>query len=189
MPSTATSPPAISLTSPPSAGPTISPSAPAITSIPTGIAGKFTNGWQLAGIVSLQSGISLAVTQATNFNAFAGYGTQRPSCVADTSLPNSQRSTAQYFNVDAFQIAPQFALGTCSRNPVRGPSYQDVDIALIKRTTITERLYIDFRAEAFNLTNTPPLSAPNVVAGAAGFGSITSAGDPRVLQMALKLNF
>ena len=62
-------------------------------------------------------------------------------------------------------------------------------MALIKRTTITERLSIDFRAEAFNLTNTPPLSAPNVVAGAAGFGSITAAGDPRVLQMALKLNF
>ena len=94
-----------------------------------------------------------------------------------------------HFNVNAFQITTQFALGTCSRNPVRGPSYQNTDIALIKRTTITERLSIDFRAEAFNLTNTPPLSAPNVVAGAAGFGSITAAGDPRVLQMALKLNF
>jgi Carboxypeptidase regulatory-like domain len=156
---------------------------------PRGIVGKFTNGWQLAAIVSLQSGIPLAVTQTTNFNAFAGYGTQRPSCVADTALPNSQRSTAEYFNVNAFQITPQFALGTCSRNPVRGPSYQDTDMALIKRTTITERFSIDFRAEVFNLTNTPPLNAPNVVAGAAGFGSITSAGDPRVLQMALKINF
>ena len=46
-----------------------------------------------------------------------------------------------------------------------------------------------FRAEVFNLANRPPLNAPNAVAGAAGFGSITSAGDPRVLQMALKLNF
>jgi hypothetical protein len=156
---------------------------------PHGVAGKFINGWLLAGIVSLQSGIPLAVTQTTNFNAFAGYGTQRPSCVADTSLPNTQRSTAEYFNVNAFQITPQFALGTCSRNPVRGPSYQDVDMALIKRTTITERFSVDFRAEAFNLTNTPPLNAPNVVAGGAGFGSITSAGDPRVLQVALKLNF
>ena len=67
-------------------------------------------------------------------------------------------------------------------------------MALIKRTTITERFTIDFRAEVFNLTNfnltnTPPLNAPNAVAGAAGFGSIISAGDPRVLQMALKLNF
>jgi hypothetical protein len=156
---------------------------------PTGLAGKFTNGWQIAGIVSLQSGLPLAVTQVTNFNAFAGYGTQRPNCVAATPLPDGKRTTAEFFNVDAFQIAPQFALGTCSRNPVRGPSYQDADLALIKRTMITERFSVDFRAEVFNFTNTPPLNAPNAVAGAAGFGSITSAGDPRVLQVALKFNF
>ncbi len=156
---------------------------------PTGVAGKFTNGWQIAGIVSLQSGLPLAVTQVTNFNAFAGYGTQRPSCVAATSLPEGKRTTAEYFNVAAFAITPQFELGTCSRNPVRGPSYQDTDLALIKRTMITERYSMDFRAEVFNFTNTPPLNAPNVVAGAAGFGSITSAGDPRVLQFALKFNF
>jgi hypothetical protein len=156
---------------------------------PRGIAGKFANGWQLSGIISIQSEIPLAVTQATNFNAFAGYGTQRPTCVASTALGDSQRSTATFFNVNAFQITPQFSLGTCSRNPVRGPSYQDVDMALIKRTMITERFSLDFRAEVFNLTNTPPLAVPNVVAGSAGFGSITSAGDPRVLQFALKFNF
>jgi hypothetical protein len=49
-------------------------------------------------------------------------------------------------------------------------------------------LTIDFRAEVFNLTNTPPLNAPNAVARAAGFGSITSIGAPRVLQLGLKLN-
>lgn len=156
---------------------------------PQGIAGKFTSGWQVAGIVSLQSGIPLAVTQVTNFNAFAGYGTQRPTCVATTSLSDSQRSTAKFFNVDAFQITPEFSLGTCSRNPVRGPTYQDADLALLKRTSITERFSLDFRAEVFNLTNTPPLGAPNVVAGSGGFGSITSAGDPRVMQFALKFNF
>jgi hypothetical protein len=156
---------------------------------PRGIAGKFTNGWQLTGIVSIQSGIPLAVTQATNFNSFAGYGTQRPSCVASTTLSDSQRSTAMFFNVNAFQITPHFSLGTCSRNPVRGPSYQDADLALVKRTMIAERFSFDFRAEVFNVTNTPPLGAPNVVAGSAGFGSITTAGDPRVMQFALKLNF
>jgi hypothetical protein len=156
---------------------------------PKGIAGKFTNGWQISGIVSIQSGIPLAVTQATNFNAFAGYGTQRPSCAANTTLPDSERSTAKFFNVDAFQITPQFSLGTCSRNPVRGPSYQDADLALIKRTAITERVSLDFRTEVFNVTNTPPLGAPDVVAGSAGFGSITTAGDPRVMQFALKFNF
>ena len=156
---------------------------------PSGVAGKFTNGWQLAGIVSFQSGLPLLVTQTTNFNAFAGFATQRPSCIANTTLPDSQRSTAMFFNTAAFQITPQFKLGTCSRNAVRGPSYQDADLALIKRTMIREQMSVDFRAEFFNLTNTPPLGAPNVTAGSAAFGTITSAGDPRVIQMALKLNF
>ena len=48
---------------------------------------------------------------------------------------------------------------------------------------------VDLRAEIFNLTNTPPLGAPNVTQGSAAFGSITSAGDPRVIQLALKFNF
>ena len=103
---------------------------------PEGIAGKFTNGWQLAGIVSIQSGLPLAVTQTTNFNAIAGFATQRPTCVAATSSLPLKRTTAEYFNTAAFQITPQFQIGTCSRNPVRGPAYRDADIAVIKRTPI-----------------------------------------------------
>jgi hypothetical protein len=48
---------------------------------------------------------------------------------------------------------------------------------------------VDFRAEIFNLTNTPLLGAPNVTAGSSAFGTITSAGDPRVIQLGLKFNF
>jgi hypothetical protein len=72
---------------------------------------------------------------------------------------------------------------------VRGPRYRNADIALIKRTYFSEQRSIEFRAEAFNITNTPPLGAPATVLGAAGFGSITSAGDPRVIQFGLKVNF
>jgi len=153
-----------------------------------GIAGVLIGGWELAGVVTLQSGIPLAVTQATNFNAFAGFGTQRPNLIANPNLPSSQQTTAQFFNTAAFATAPQFTIGTSSRNPVRGPHYRNLDMALIKRTNIGETLNIEFRAEAFNLTNTPPLGAPNVVLGP-GFGSITSAGDPRVIQFGLKVNF
>jgi hypothetical protein len=80
-------------------------------------------------------------------------------------------------------------LGTSSRNPVRGPDFRNADLALSKRTYLRERLNLEFRTEVFNLTNTPPLGAPNVVLGSAGFGSITSAGDPRVIQFGLKVNF
>jgi hypothetical protein len=48
---------------------------------------------------------------------------------------------------------------------------------------------LELRAEIFNLTNTPPLGAPNGVLGSAAFGTITSAGDPRVIQLALKFVF
>jgi Carboxypeptidase regulatory-like domain len=154
---------------------------------PSGVLGRFTNGWQISGIVTVESGIPLALTQTTNFNAFAGFGTQRPNCLGDPTPDH--RTTAVYFDAAAFAIAPQFTLGSCSRNPVRGPGYQDADLAFIKRTNLTERFTVDFRTEIFNLTNTPPLNAPNVVFGSAAFGTITSAGDPRVIQLALKLNF
>ena len=156
---------------------------------PPGIAGKLVSGWEVAGIITVESGLPLAVTQGTNFNAFAGFGTQRPNRVASPELPPSERSTAQFFNTAAFAVAPQFTLGSSSRNPVRGPGYRNADLALIKRTHIAERFNLEFRTEAFNFTNTPPLGAPNVVLGTPGFGSITSAGDPRVLQFGLKLNF
>ena len=156
---------------------------------PAGFAGRLLRGWEFAGVVTLQSGLPLAVTQATNSNSFAGFGTQRPNRVANPELSESERSTAQFFNTAAFQIAGQFALGNSSRNPVRGPAYRHADIALIKRAYFSERINLEFRAEAFNVTNTPPLGAPNTVLGTPGFGSITSAGDPRVIQFAVKVNF
>ena len=156
---------------------------------PGGIVSRILGGFELAGVITQQSGIPLAVTQATNFNAFAGFGTQRPNVIANPNLPSSQQTTAQFFNVAAFTVAPQFTLGNSSRNPVRGPHYRNFDIALIKRINFAETRNLEFRAEAFNLTNTPPLGAPNAVLGTPGFGSITSAGDPRVVQLGVKINF
>ena len=156
---------------------------------PAGILGAIVNDWTIAGIVTLQSGVPIAVTQATNFNAFAGFGIQRPNLNGDPSLPPDQRTVSQWFNTSAFTVAPQFTIGTSSRNPVRGPSYRNVDLALIRRLSIASGRALEVRAEAFNLTNTPPLGAPNAVSGAPGFGTITSAGDPRVIQLALKFLF
>jgi hypothetical protein len=58
-----------------------------------------------------------------------------------------------------------------------------------KTFTITERVRTEFRAEVFNLTNTPPLGNPSGSFGTAAFGSITSARDPRVFELVLKLHF
>jgi hypothetical protein len=156
---------------------------------PRGFLGALVGGWEMAAILSLQSGLPLSLTQTTNFNSFAGFGTQRPNRVGDRELPGAQRSTAQWFNTAAFSVAPQFTVGDSSRNPVRGPAFRNLDLTLIKRISVRERTKVEFRAEAFNLTNTPPLGAPNVVLGTPGFGSITTAGDPRVLQFAIKMLF
>ena len=145
--------------------------------------------WQVAGIVRLQSGIPVAVIQATNFNSFAGFGTQRPNRLADPNLPAAERSTARYLNTATFATAPQFTLGNSSRNPVRGPGYRTADLMLGKTFALSERVRLEFRAEAFNLTNTPPLGNFNGNFGTSAFGSITTAGDPRVFEFVLKLHF
>src|SRR5262249_26469388 len=99
---------------------------------PSGWIGTLINDWTVTGIVTLQSGMPIAITQATNFNAFAGFGVQRPNLIGDPTLPADERTTAHWFNTSAFATAPQFTIGSASRNPVRGPSYRNVDAALLR---------------------------------------------------------
>lgn len=146
---------------------------------------KFT----LSGVATLQSGVPLTIAQTTNHNAFAGFGTERPNLIGDPELPAGERSTSRWFNTAAFAAAPAFTLGSSSRNPVRGPGYRNLDVALMRRVTIAGSKVLELRAEVFNATNTPPLGAPNTTVGAAAFGTIASAGDPRVVQMAVKFVF
>ena len=156
---------------------------------PGGILGAVVNDWTLSGVVTLQSGIPIAVTQATNNNAFAGFGTQRPNVTGDPTLPADERSATRWFNTAAFSTAPQFTLGNASRNPVRGPGYRNLDLALVRRVPLPAGNAIELRAEGFNVTNTTPFGAPNGVFGSAAFGTITTAGDPRVIQLAVKFVF
>jgi carboxypeptidase family protein/TonB-dependent receptor-like protein len=154
-----------------------------------GVLGALASDWSATALVTLQSGMPVAITQTTNFNAFAGFGTQRPNLVGDPTLPVDQRTPSQWFNTSAFQIAPQFTVGTASRNPVRGPAYRDVDFALMRRIPVGGGRSVELRGEVFNLFNTPNFNQPNAVAGAANFGSIISALDPRVAQLAIKCLF
>jgi hypothetical protein len=146
------------------------------------------SGWQIGGLVRVQAGDAVPVTQATNNNASLGFAVQRPNRISD---PNSfaARSAARWFNTAAFTNAPQFTIGTSSRNPVRGPGLQDVDLMLGKTFRITERYNVEFRAEAFNVTNTPPLNDPNGSFGSPAFGTITGAGNPRDFEFAVKVHF
>ncbi len=155
----------------------------------TGLANALLGGWTLNAIFSLQSGMPVTVTQATNNNAFAGFALQRPNIVGNPKLPASQRTVGHYFNTAAFATAPQFVIGTASRNPVRGPAYRDLDVALVKHTKLPGETDMEFRGEIFNITNTPAFSQPNGSFGSAAFGTITSTTtDPRVVQFAVRLS-
>jgi hypothetical protein len=151
-----------------------------------GALGALVNDWTVTGMLTMQSGVPIPVSQSTNNNGFAGFLIQRPNLIGDPALPDDQRSVNRWFDTSAFAAAGQFELGTSSRNPVRGPSYRNLDLALIRRVTLPASKALEVRAEIFNATNTPPLGAPNGVFGTGAFGTITTAGDPRVIQLALK---
>jgi hypothetical protein len=153
---------------------------------PRGVLGTLASDWSFSTIVTLQSGSPVAVTQ-TNANAFAGFGTQRPNLVGDPHL--EEPTPAKWFNTAAFSLAPQFTLGSASRNPVQGPSYRNVDLVISRRVPVRRGAVVEIRVEAFNLLNTPPFANPGGTFGTATFGVITSAGDPRVVQLAAKLSF
>ena len=151
-------------------------------------ANAFVGGWAVNGIVSAQSGMPVTVVQATNNNAFAGFALQRPNIVAQPKLDAELRTPARFFNTAAFATAPQFTLGNASRNPVRGPAYRDLDVALVKHTRF-EGFDAELRGEVFNVTNTPAFAQPNGSFGAAAFGSITATTtEQRVVQFALRLS-
>ena len=151
-------------------------------------------GWSVNSIVTAQSGMPVTVTQGTNYNSFAGFALQRPNLVGHPNLapgggPTGGRSPARFFNTAAFATAPQFTIGDGSRNPTRGPAFRDWDASLIKRTALEEGTQIEFRAELFNVTNTPAFAQPNGVFGTAAFGTISATvAEERVAQFALRLS-
>lgn len=146
------------------------------------------SGWEIGGLVRIQSGDTVPVSQATNLLAPFGFAVQRPNRVGN---PNdfSNRSATEWFNTADFTPAGAFTIGNASRNPVRGPGLQEADLMLGKTFRITERLNLEFRAEVFNLTNTPPLNDPNGSFGAPAFGTIVSAGNPRDFEFVAKMHF
>ncbi|MGC2708157.1 MAG: hypothetical protein WA252_03395, partial [Candidatus Sulfotelmatobacter sp.] len=106
---------------------------------------------------------------------------------------NPRNSAGQpYFNPNYFVQEPLGQVGNAMRRYFSGPGLNNFDIALLKDTKITESTQLQFRAEAFNIFNHAQFFNPsgnfnNNVSG--GFGYVTSARDPRIIQLALKLLF
>ena len=98
----------------------------------------------------------------------------------------------EWFNTSAFAVQAPGLLGNARRNCIYGPPQRHLDFSLTKDFPIRENVKLQFRAESFNLTNTPNFAEPNTNLGSPTFGEITSTAvgsNPRLLQFALRLSF
>jgi hypothetical protein len=151
-------------------------------------------GWRAAGILTVQSGAPFTV----NLSSAAGQNVSPIGLVSGNNLerpnlagnPNSGPQTAaEWFNTAAFALPAQNTFGSAGRNVVTGPGLATLDLSLQKDQTLHERLKLQFRFDVYNSLNHANFSLPGRIFGAANFGVISSAGDPREMQMALKVLF
>ena len=159
-----------------------------------GFAGKLLKGWETFGIITLQTGRPFTVALLSDIDnsgtgrSILGFGANdRPNLVGNPELSNP--TTSQWFNTAAFAFSAPGTFGNAGRNILDGPGFQSVNASLVKNTHFTERVNLQFRAEAFNLFNHPNFNLPDNFLGSPTFGRITSARDPRHIQFGLKLLF
>lgn len=151
------------------------------------IASYIVSGWQLNAIASMDSGTPYYVTYSGDL-ANVGNTFVKVDVVGNPTPQN--RTPAEWINTAAFAAPPPYTFGTMGRNSLRSDWNKDLDMSLFRSFPIHDRAAVEFRAEAFNLTNTPVFGIPNNVINAPNFGVVTStANSPRELQLALKISF
>jgi hypothetical protein len=162
--------------------------------------------WKVAGIYHATSAywVTPLLTTDVALNGDSaigapGVGTERPvQILADPLCANPNPNC--WINKNAFAPPAPGTLSPLGRNNIPGPAFFQIDTAISREFRILEKQTLEFRAEAFNVTNSlrAGVSLPSLQAGGSGlnltygtptFGQITSALDPRILQLALKFSF
>ena len=162
----------------------------------TGVPHTVLDGWQFNALLAVNSSTPFTVYDSANVSLQAphpgvsGMFGDRPNAVGN---PNSgaPHKVSQWVSPSAFQrldpVANAGQFGNEARNSVDGPAYGSLDASLDKSFAIGENTKIQFRAEAFNVTNHVNLIPPVFDMNSPAFGQITEAQAPRVFQFALKL--
>ena len=170
-------------------------------------------GWQVNSITVWQSGKPITVINGgsggstTDIGGEGGTtvygnratplnngGNDRPNQIADGRGP---KKLSEWFNTAAYQPQPLGTIGDEVRNSIFGPRFRHVDLSLFKDFPVTERVNLQFRAEAFDLSNTPDYYIPNtnpgnLQLGSSSFGTVVNYDpnyNPRQIQFALKATF
>jgi Carboxypeptidase regulatory-like domain len=153
----------------------------------SGVIGTLVSGWQVGGIVTVQTGQPLTATLGFD-NPNVGEGAKLPNVIHNPN--NGPKTISEYFDTTAFVVPPPYTFGNEGINSVRGPGLTYVDFSAVKNTHLFNESNLQFRAEFFNLFNHSLLGMPNSVVGTPTFGQITSTAlDNRQIQLALRLSF
>jgi hypothetical protein len=161
-----------------------------------GFENKLVGGWSVSGIATFQDGFPLALTATGTANG-PGYG-RRPNVVAGCNPQTSGSATSRltdWFNASCYSVPAAYTLGNESAtDPVlRSQGIANYDFSLAKKTPITERFNLEFRAEVYNLFNRVQFGVPNTSITTAAnptTGFITTQiNQPRLIQLALRLTF
>jgi hypothetical protein len=159
---------------------------------PSGHLGYFLGGWQSNGIITVQSGPPLTIFSGVD-NSFSGIGSDRADIIGNPGVGQGRGRKAkinEWFNTEAFTVNTPGTYGSVGRNTLRGPGSSNVDFSAFKKFRLPfEGHSLEFRAEAFNLLNNVKLGLPDTDVSDSIFGQITSAGDPRILQLGLRYAF
>jgi len=152
-------------------------------------------GWQLQTILVLRSGRPFTPVISRDISN-TGIANQRPNRIGSGKLAHP--TIAAWFDKNAFMIPNQFTYGNSGANILREDFFKNVDLSLFKQFQVNERMRVQFRAEAFNLTNTASFAAPgsittspiNAPVDTSSAGQVTAtASTARNLQFALKVLF
>jgi hypothetical protein len=150
-----------------------------------GFLGAAFGGWELSGIVRLQSGPYLTPTGTSSIP-----GTRRSEYLGgDVALPSDQRGADKWFNTAAFSNAPATALGNAGVGIIQGPAWENVDLSVRKIFRVREGWTLRFTADSFNALNHVNFNAPSVTTSSTAFGTITSSQPARNIQGGLRLAF
>jgi len=148
-----------------------------------GVLNQVIGGWQTSGTLTLKEGFPLTVTGSNNNNFGVG---QHVNVIGDYHIAHQSRTA--WFNTAAFATAPAWTLGDAPRyfSNLRAPNYKNFDLSIQKYFPIKESVRLQFRLDMFNAFNHTNFYSPNTFIGG-GFGTITQAWTPRLMQAALKL--
>ena len=159
---------------------------------------RVVSGWSLSGITTFATGQPVTISENDDQSLLGvQFATvDLPNCSAGPILMNTNPRTLDssgnpipYFNTSLFTQEPLGQIGNCKRRFFHGPGINNWNMALQKDTKLKETLALQFRAEAYNVFNHTQFNNPDGLWNSSTFGIVSSARDPRILQVALKLIF